>query len=54
MVCGNLKDLNRTTVTDNTFHYKAFNIAKNAKYVEYWCGFASMVFQFFDKKPLHF
>ena len=28
---------------------KAFNIAKNPKYVEYQCGLAGVIYKFFDK-----
>ena len=45
MAYGDFKDLPRRTASD-----KAFNIAKNPKYDGYQCGFAAMVYNFFDKK----
>ena len=53
MTYGDLKDLNRRTAADKLLHDKAFNVAKTPKYGGYQCGLASMVYKFFDKKPLH-
>ena len=50
MVYGDFKDLNRRTAVDKVLRDKAFNIAKNPKYDGYQRGFASMVYNFFDKK----
>ena len=50
MVCKDFKDLTRRTVSDKIWRVKAFNIAKNPKYVRYQCGFISMVYKFFDKR----
>ena len=50
MAGGDFKDLTRRTASDNIFHDKAFNIAKNPKYIGYQRGLASMVYKFFDKK----
>ena len=50
MTYGDLKDLKRRTGSDNILRDKAFNIAKNPKYVGYQRGLASMVYKFFDKK----
>ena len=47
---GDLKDLKRRTAADKVSRDKAFNIAKNPKYDGYQRGFASMVYNFFDKK----
>ena len=44
------KDLNRRAAGDEVFHDKAFNIAKNPKYVGYQTGLASMLYKFFEKK----
>ena len=49
MVYGDFKDLKRITAADVLIN-KAFNIAKNPKYDGYQRGFASMVYNFFDKK----
>ena len=50
MAYGDFKDLTIRTASDNIFHDKAFNIAKNPKYDRCQCGLASMVDKFFDKK----
>ena len=50
MAYGNFKDLARRTASGKFFRNKAFNIAKNPKYVGYQRGLASMVHKFFDKK----
>ena len=50
MAYGDFKDLARRTASDNVLKYKAFNIAKNPKYDGYRKGFASAVYNFFDKK----
>ena len=44
------KGITRRTASDKILRDKAFNIAKNPKYDGYQCGFASMVYTFFDKK----
>ena len=40
----------KRTAADKVLRDKAFNIAKNPKYVGYPRGLASMVYKFFDKK----
>ena len=50
MAYGDFKDLKRTTASDKILRDKAFNIAENLKYDGYARGFASMVYNFFDKK----
>ena len=50
MAYGDFKDLNRRTAVDNVFRDKAFNIAKNPKYVGYQRGLASVVYNFLIKK----
>ena len=50
MAYGYFKDLTRRTASDKILHNKAFNIAKNWKYVGYQCGLASLVYKLFDKK----
>ena len=50
MADGDFKDLTRRTASDNIFHDKAINVAKNPKYDRCQCGLASMVYKFFDKK----
>ena len=50
MAYGDFKDLNRRTAADRVLRDKAFEIAKDPKYVEYQRGLASRVFKFFDKK----
>ena len=52
MAYGDFKDLNRRTFFDRVLRDKAFNIAKDPKYVGYQRGLASMVCKFFDKKKL--
>ena len=44
------KDLIKRTVADKILKNKAFDIAKDPKYVGYQRGLASMVYKFFDKK----
>ena len=46
------KDLNRRAAGDEVFHDKAFNIAKNPKYVGYQTGLASMLYKFLRKNLL--
>ena len=53
MAYGGFKDLARRTAADKVLRDKAFNIAKDPKYDGYQRRFASMVYKFFDKKPLH-
>ena len=48
MVYRDFKDL--TKRIGKVLRYKAFNIAKDPKYVGYQKGLASMVYKFFDKK----
>ena len=50
MAYGDFNDLKRRTASDKILRDKAFNIAKNPKYDGYQRGFASMVYNFFDKK----
>ena len=50
MACGGFKNLKRRTFSDKVLRDRAFNIAKNPKYVGYQRGVASMVYKFFDKK----
>ena len=52
MAYGDFKDLARRTAADIVLRDKAFNIAKDSKYDGYQRGLASMVYKFFDKKPL--
>ena len=42
------KDLTRRTASNKILHDKAFNIAKNPKYVGYQRGHAWMVYKYFD------
>ena len=51
MAYGVFKDLKRRTFSDKVLRHKAFNIAKNPKSDGYQRGLASMVYNFFDKKP---
>ena len=51
MAYGDFKDLARRTASDKVLRDKAFNIAKNPKYDGYQRGLASVVYNFFDKKP---
>ena len=50
MAYGDIQDLKRRTATDKGLRDKAFNIAQNPKYDGYQREFASMVYNFFDKK----
>ena len=50
MTYRDFKDLNRRTAADKVLRHKAFNIPKDAEYVKYQHGLASMVYKFFDKK----
>ena len=50
MAYGNFKDLTKRTAADKVLRDKAFNIAKNPKYVGYQGGLASMIYKYFDKK----
>ena len=43
--------LARRTVSDRVLRDKAFDIAKNLKYNGYQNVLASMIYNFFDKKP---
>ena len=52
MAYGDFKDFNRRTASDKVLHDKAFDIAKNPKYVGYQRGLASMVSKFFNKRLL--
>ena len=51
MAYGHFKDLARKIASDKILWDKAFNIAKNPKYDGYQRELASMVYNFFDKKP---
>ena len=51
MAHGDFKDLARRRASDIVLKYKALNIAKNPKYDGYQRGLASLVYNFFDKKP---
>ena len=51
MAYGDFKNLARRTASDIALKDKAFNIAKNPKYDGYQRGLASVVYNFFDKKP---
>ena len=50
MAYRDFKDLARRTASDKGLRDKSFNIAKNPKYDVYLKGFASIVYEFFDKK----
>ena len=50
MAYGDFKDLKRRTTADKVLRDKAFNMAKNPKYVGYQRDLASMVYKFFEKK----
>ena len=50
MAYGDFKDLNKRTVSDKILLDKAFNIAKVLKHDWHQRGFASMVYESFDKK----
>ena len=52
MAYGYFKDLAKRTALDSVLRDKGFNIAKNLKYDGYQRGLASIVYKFFDKKPL--
>ena len=54
MAYGDFKDLKRRTASDKILKDKAFDIAKNSKYVGYQGGLASMVYKFFDRKSASF
>ena len=46
------KDLINRTKSDKVLRNKAYNIASNPEYDGYQRGLASMVYKFFDKKPV--
>ena len=50
MAYGKSKDLAKRTQSDKVLRDKASKIASDPKYDGYQRGFASMVFEFFDKK----
>ena len=50
MASEDFKNVSRRTFANKVFHYKAFNIAKDAKYDGYQRELTSMVYKFFDKK----
>ena len=50
MAYRDFKDLKGRTTSEKVLRYKAFNIAKNAKYDGYQRGLAFMVHIFLDKK----
>ena len=50
MTYGDFKGLNRRTAAYKVLRDKAFNIAKNPKYVGYQRGLALQVYKYFDKK----
>ena len=50
MTYGDFKDIKRRTASDKILRNKAFNFAKNPKYVGYQRGLASMVYKCFDKR----
>ena len=52
MAYGDFKDVNRRTFAYKVLRDKAFNIAKDRKYDGYQPGRVSIVYKFFDKKPL--
>ena len=52
MAYGDFKDLARRTAAGKVLRDKAFNIAKDSKYDGYQKGLASMVYNFFNKKPV--
>ena len=52
MTYGDFKYLAKRTASDKVLRDKACNIAKNPEYNGYQRGLASMVYNFFDKKPL--
>ena len=50
MAYKDFKDLPRRTAAHKVLRDKAFNVAKNPEYDEYYRGLPSMVYRFFDKK----
>ena len=50
MAHGDFKDLSSKTASNKVSCDKEFDIAKNTKYHGYWRRFASMIYNFFDKK----
>ena len=48
--CGDFKDLTRRTASDKILRDKALNVAKNPKYDGCQRGFASLIYNIFDKK----
>ena len=50
MAYGDFKNLPGRAASDKVLHDKAINTAKNLNYDEYQRGFASMLYNFFDKK----
>ena len=46
---GDFKDLSKEATAYNVLLDKAFNSAKDPKYVEYQRGPESMIYKFFDK-----
>ena len=50
MTYGDFEDLTRRKPSDKILRDKAFNIAKNSKYNEYYYRLASMVYKCFGKK----
>ena len=50
MAYDDFKDLKRRTQSDKVLRDKAFNFAKNPKYVGHQRGLASMVYKLFHKK----
>ena len=53
MVYGDFEYLNKRTIADKVLRDKAFNTAKNPKYDGHQRGLTSIIYNFFDKKPLH-
>ena len=49
MAYGDFKDLKRRTASDQVVRNKAFNIAKNPKFVGYQRELASMVYKYLIK-----
>ena len=52
MAYGDFKDLTWRTTSNKLLRNKAFNIAKNPKHSRYQRGPTSIMYNFFDKKPL--
>ena len=52
MAYGDFKDLTKRTASDKILRDKAFNISKNPKHDGYQRGQASLVYNFFNKKPV--